>query len=156
MLLIGHIGISVLLGRLIGANLTYVAGGALLPDLIDKILKVLGIAPAGRYIGHTLFIGLLIFAISYVFTRSRKNAASTTFGVYLHLLEDLPYFIPWLYPFIDYTWPQVPMLSSLNLMNFAFEFIGLACLVITLNERYWRSISLPVIQNNVKSRAEGD
>ena len=54
---IGHIGISVSVGRLFRFNLAVVAFTAILPDLVDKPLWLLGVGE-GRFIAHSLlFVG---------------------------------------------------------------------------------------------------
>jgi len=80
-------------------NLWVVAFAALLPDLVDKPLYLLGIGD-GRYVGHTLlFICVVVAAFSF---KNKIYGLSALFGSVLHLLLDLGGFVPWLYPFISH------------------------------------------------------
>jgi hypothetical protein len=88
--------------------------GAIIPDIIDKLLYFIGVG-SGRFIGHTLLflIGstLIVFLISQLFrykTSSHSNRMIYTIpisyfiGVLIHLTLDLPN-VPFLYPFIPIT-----------------------------------------------------
>ena len=103
---LGHLGITLgaahVLNRapLIKLNLWVVAFSALLPDLVDKPLYLLGIGD-GRYVGHTLlFVFLVAVAVSL---KGRLYGLSVLFGAMLHLLMDSGGSVPWLYPFVNYT-----------------------------------------------------
>ena len=87
--------------------------GALIPDIIDKLLYFLGIGP-GRYICHSLLFlfgsSLIIFLFTLVVKNLKlieidKNSYTVTFsyllGISIHFILDLPK-IPLFYPFISY------------------------------------------------------
>jgi hypothetical protein len=100
----GHLGIALGAGYVsnrvphLKLNLWVVAFSALLPDLLDKPLYVLGIGD-GRYVGHTLlFVFLVAGAVSF---KNKRWGLSVLFGAILHLLLDSGG-VPWLYPFVNY------------------------------------------------------
>jgi len=101
---LGHLGITLGAGYVLNRvqplklNLGVVAFSALLPDLVDKPLYVLGIGD-GRYVGHTLlFVFLVAGAVSL---KNKLYGLSVLFGAILHLLLDSGD-VPWLYPFVNY------------------------------------------------------
>ena len=61
---LGHLGITLFFASLLVLSFPLVAIGSQIPDLIDKPLALVGIAPCGRHIGHTLLITLVI-PVSY-------------------------------------------------------------------------------------------
>lgn len=152
MLPIGHIGVSILIGRIFNLKLIYVAIGALLPDIIDKTMRIANAAPASRYIGHSLLAGVTFFILVFALTRNKDSALSTTFGAYIHLIEDLPYFLPLLFPLVDYTWPVSTSFNAFNPINFVFEVIGLASIFVTLNDKYWKSGPLFTAQKFINTK----
>lgn len=130
MILFGHIGITMFFGGLFSLNFLPLLLGSILPDLIDKPLVLLGLSESGRFIGHTLFTGIVVSLSSFVITRKKMVPISLFFGHFVHLLEDLPFFLPWFYPFVDYDFPAYYVFgNSLTPINIMFEFIGLALLI---------------------------
>lgn len=122
----GHVGITLFLAYILALSPIYAAIGVLIPDLLDKPLRILGLAPHSRYIGHTLLGVALSFALAYLITKNRLISFSLSFGYFLHLLEDLPFFIPWFYPFVDYTFPTGAFKFQYTLFAFIFDAIGVA------------------------------
>ena len=67
---------------------------------MDKPLQLLGIGD-GRYVGHTLlFVFLVAVAVSL---KNKLYGLTVLFGAMLHLLMDSGGSVPWLYPFVNYT-----------------------------------------------------
>ena len=102
---LAHIGITLSAGYvlnrapLIKLNLWVVAVSALLPDLVDKPLFLLGIGN-GRYVAHTLlFVFLVAAAVSL---KSKVYGLSVLLGGIFHLLLDSGGSVPWLYPFVHH------------------------------------------------------
>lgn len=130
MFILGHIGITAFLASLLFLY-PFLAGlASQLPDLIDKPLYILGIFPCGRYIGHTLFAVFLVGLISYLITKRKLIALSISFGMLMHLFEDMPHFVPWFYPFLDYDFPTSPFEFHYTLKLFILDLIGLTLLII--------------------------
>ena len=129
MILFGPIGITVFLGNLLSLALLYVFMGSVSPDLIDKPLQISGLVGSGRFIGHTLFMGLVIAGIIHLITRKKLFSLSFLFGYFVHLLEDASHFVPWFYPFVNYSFPSYsfgPVFSTFNIIS---EIIGVILLV---------------------------
>ncbi len=79
---LAHIGITILLGKLLRKKLRLrdmrlVALGSILPDLIDKPLTIWGIG-SGRFIAHSLLFTIFVSFIS----------RDLGFGCVIHLLLD--------------------------------------------------------------------
>jgi hypothetical protein len=102
---LGHLGITLGAAHIsnraprLELKLWVVAFAALLPDLVDKPLYLLGIGE-GRYVGHTLLFVCVVAAV--VSLKNKMYGLSLLFGAVLHLLFDWGGFVPWLYPFISY------------------------------------------------------
>jgi hypothetical protein len=129
MIFFGHIGITLFFGTLLSLSIFSLIIGSILPDLIDKPFQLLGISTSGRFIGHTLFMGLLISGISFLIFRKKSVSISLLFGHWFHLLQDAQYFVPWFYPFINYDFPAYPFGPKLTLINIIFELLGVVSLV---------------------------
>ena len=130
MFVLGHIGITAFLASLLFFYPLLAALASQLPDLIDKPFYILGIFPCGRYIGHTLLAVIIIGLISYLLTKKKLVALSISFGMLMHLFEDLPYFIPWFYPFVGYDFPTGPFEFQYTLKLLILDITGLAMLII--------------------------
>jgi len=130
MFILGHIGITAFLASLLFFYPLLAAASSLIPDLIDKPFYILGIFPCGRYIGHTLLAIVIVGLISYLLTKRKLVALSISFGMLMHLFEDMPYFIPWFYPFVDYDFPTGPFEFHYTLKLFILDMIGLFLLII--------------------------
>ncbi len=75
--------------------------GALLPDIIDKPLVLLGIAD-GRSFSHNLLFVIISFLIIHFCTKGNRSISLPFFsGLIAHLILDLP-FVPLFFPFISY------------------------------------------------------
>jgi membrane-bound metal-dependent hydrolase YbcI (DUF457 family) len=129
MILFGHIGITTLLGSLLSLSVLAVFIGALLPDAIDKTLYLLGLTATTRFIGHTLFLSILIPLIVYVILRKKLITLSLSFGYWLHLLEDATRFVPWFYPFISYDFSAHLIGSVFTPFNIASEIVGIVMFI---------------------------
>lgn len=101
---LGHMGVPLPLAHLLKLNLAVTGLCALLPDLVDKPLYLLGVTSCSRYAGHTVLFVLLVAAAFCL--RSRLLGLSALFGGILHLLLDSGYFVPWFYPFARYDFPE--------------------------------------------------
>jgi hypothetical protein len=124
MIFLGHIGLALFFGTLISLSIIPLIIGAILPDFIDKPFQLLGIFPSGRFIGHTLFMGIVVTGLSFLIFRKKYISISLLFGFLFHLLEDTLYFIPWFYPFINYDFAKYPFGPVFTPLNILFEFIG--------------------------------
>jgi hypothetical protein len=129
MILFGHLGITAFLGSLLSLSLFAVFIGALLPDAIDKILYLLGFTTTTRFIGHTLFLGILLPLIAYIILRKKLITLSLSFGYWLHLLEDATRFVPWFYPLVSYDFSTYPIGSIFTPFNIASEIIGVVTFI---------------------------
>jgi len=154
---LGHIGITLgaahvtNLATPLRLSLWIVAFAALLPDLIDKPLYILGIGD-GRFIGHTLLFICIVSAVLYI--KNKKYALVVMFGSVCHLVFDMHGFVPWLYPFISHDFTIVfdpggiyaRLLIALNIAGGVYispvslitELIGLLILFGILCYAIWR------------------
>jgi len=100
------VGIAAPIASALRLNLPIVLVCALLPDIIDKGLWALGMGPS-RYVAHTL---LFLFLVSLVFFLWKRSYGLSAFlGLASHLLLDQldgGTSVPWLYPFISYSFPE--------------------------------------------------
>ncbi len=123
---VGHIAVGQLLAwppgqKFDGGRTFAVILGALTPDLIDKSLKLFGVYPWGRTVGHSVFFWILIALIAALASERGRGARLTAFalGGFSHMIADFaddlvgglhytgylvsawftwPYFNPDLYP----------------------------------------------------------
>jgi len=134
MLYFAHIGITIFIAALFYLPILYTAIGVLLPDIIDKGFFILGVTPCGRYIGHSLLFPLIVGLITYSMSRNWKITIALMFGVFLHVLQDSSYFIPWFFPLVKYS--QMNSCGALDVQFGIFEIItesiGLLLLIFTL------------------------
>ncbi|MCX8179249.1 MAG: metal-dependent hydrolase [Candidatus Aenigmarchaeota archaeon] len=127
---LAHIGITALIASLLSLSPLIAIIASQIPDLIDKPLYILGVFPSGRYIGHTLFAIIILTILIYLFSRKKILAISFCFGMLMHLLQDLPYFIPWFYPFKNYEFPKSSFQLNYTLELFLLDITGLTMLII--------------------------
>ncbi len=122
MFLLGHLGVTLgaffILGYLIPGirgriNYWYVAFGAVLPDIIDKLLgRVLfpNSIASGRLIAHTLLFSFsLALAGLYIYRRRKDARILLVSGAsFLHLLEDTMWTEPaiFLWPMLGWIFPR--------------------------------------------------
>ncbi|MCX8178234.1 MAG: metal-dependent hydrolase [Candidatus Aenigmarchaeota archaeon] len=130
MFILGHIGITAFLASILGLPILIAAISSQIPDLIDKPLFLLGIFPSGRYIGHTLLFVVLFGFMTYIITKRKVISIAVSFGMLMHLFQDLPYFIPWFYPFINYIFPTGPFEFQYTLKLFLLDLTGIVLLTI--------------------------
>ncbi|MFX1365471.1 MAG: metal-dependent hydrolase [Promethearchaeota archaeon] len=75
--------------------------GALLPDIIDKPLFLLGFGN-GRFLSHTLLFAIISFLIVHFSSKKNVSISFPFFiGIVFHFLLDIPH-VPFFYPFIKY------------------------------------------------------
>ena len=101
---LGHLGIPLPVAHLLKLNLAVTGLCALLPDLVDKPLYLMGATSCSRYAAHTVLFVLLV-AVAFSL-KSRLLGLSALFGGVLHLVLDSGYFVPWFYPFVRYDFPE--------------------------------------------------
>jgi inner membrane protein len=114
-LFFGHVGITLAIVKTyeniadnegeLNIDYRYVLFGAMLPDIIDKPLKVMlsdGPIRSARYIGHSVTFMLLLLLISVIFILAFKSSKFLilTLCSYIHLVLDRM----WLYPKV-FLWP---------------------------------------------------
>ncbi len=126
--------------------IAFSAVGVLLPDIVDKIFYTLGVLPCGRSLGHNLFFGPILALITYVVTRRKNYALAIWFGAYLHLLQDITGFIPWLYPLVNYQFGCGPIQIVIDPLDLVAEPLGVILLFISIafnskvlhyREKFW-------------------
>jgi hypothetical protein len=129
MILFGHIGITAFVGSFLSLSLFIVLIGSLMPDIIDKTLFLLGLTNTGRFIGHTLLLGILFSLIAHIIFRKKLVSLSLLFGYLFHLLEDATNFVPWFFPFVNYNFSAYPIGPVFTPFNIASEIIGILMLI---------------------------
>lgn len=131
----GHIGISLVLAYLMRLNLLVTVSCGILPDLLDKPLGIMGVG-GGRYVGHSL---LFIFLVSVVFSLwKRKYGLAALVGGLSHLLLDIGGFVPWFYPFKEYSFIE----EKFNLGGFFQEYFAFSALGMEL---LWVAIAVVLV-----------
>ena len=130
-----HIGIAAFVATFFYLPAIFAVAGALLPDIIDKSLFMLGVTPCGRFIGHSIFFAPVIGLITYLVTRRKSLAIAITLGSLLHLVLDLGYFIPLLYPIKNYPFSSIcgPIEITSNILEWVAEGIGIVLIMITFS-----------------------
>jgi hypothetical protein len=115
----GHLAISALLHHYTQVDARPVLLGGIFPDAVDKAIQAGGLATSGRTIAHTLLSWTLS---SLVVRRAWGNRAAGAWaaGYLAHLLADADGFVPWLFPFRGYCFPQRPQ-QSFQLMPTLFS-----------------------------------
>ena len=154
MILFGHIGISVFLGSFLSLTLFVVLIGTMIPDIIDKTLYLLGLTNTGRFIAHTLFLGILISLIVHLVFRKKLVSISIWSGYLLHLLEDATHFVPWFYPFVNYDFSAYPLGPVFTPFNIASEIIGIIMFIYVIRTNSHFRDELNKIFNNFKLRSK--
>lgn len=154
MIFFGHIGISIFLGGFFSLSLFAVLTGALIPDVIDKTLLLLGLINTGRFIGHTLFLGILISLVVHIIFRRKLLSISLFFGYLLHLLEDATKFVPWFYPFVNYDFSAYSLGPVFTPFNVTAEIIGIVMLVYVIRTNSHFRDELNKFFNNFKLRSK--
>lgn len=90
---------------------------AVVPDVIDKVVcDIWGLAPYGRNVTHNLTAVLVMSVAVGAFFRSRAVGISWALGHLGHLLGDIT-FIPWLWPWVDYAWPNDPRNIAMGVIH---------------------------------------
>jgi hypothetical protein len=137
----------------------FIIVGAILSDIIDKPLLLLGLG-YGRDFSHNLFFLLISFLI--LFVSSKKNleiSLSFLFGMIFHLILDLPE-VPLFYPFISYNFgiTEEPLIYWITKffadpVTFLTEITGIGILVYIFitNKLYYRSNFMKYLKGNSQS-----
>lgn len=151
MFIFGHLGLTALFAIIFSLSPLTSAIASQIPDIIDKPLYLLGLAPSARYIGHTLLMAFVFGLVSYLITKKRVFSLSIFFGMIMHLFEDLPTtlfndagLIPWFFPFEKYNFSTKPWIFQYTLFLLIMDFIGLVILVVLYkkNKTFRNEISL--------------
>jgi len=132
MILLGHIGITVFLAGFLYVQPSFAFLAVMLPDIADKILFFIGIAPYSRFIGHTIFFGPVASFITYVATGRKDLSLAVLLIFYLHLLEDSLYFLPLFYPLISYDFPKLEPGLRISSYEIVAEILGIFLLAATV------------------------
>jgi len=130
MLPLAHIGMTAFLSTLVYLPASFAVIGALLPDIVDKLLLLPGLSACGRFIGHSLFFGPILSLLAYGLTRKKEVALALLFGSYLHLLEDAKDFMPLFYPIVKYQFECVPTTIKTGPFEIITESLGITLLSI--------------------------
>ena len=104
-MLFWHLGGAVFLFRALfkdsGADLRFVAAGAVLPDAVDAIIGLLPHSErlvTGRSYGHALVFALAVLVVGMWVTDrrtgNRRRAVAAAVGIMFHLLLDLMWLMP--------------------------------------------------------------
>ncbi|OQY46747.1 MAG: hypothetical protein B6242_06945 [Anaerolineaceae bacterium 4572_78] len=102
-MLYGHLATSALLHRYTHASATPVMIAGIFPDIIDKTLcYVLHLTSSGRMFGHTLLV-LSVSTLIVWLVWGKKVGWSWGLGYFAHLVCDMGGTVPWLWPFVSYT-----------------------------------------------------
>lgn len=149
MLILAHFGTAAFLAVLIGLPISFALIGAILPDVVDKGLLVVGLAPNGRFIAHTIWFGPLAALLTFALTKRKYLAFAILVGCYSHLLLDMGYFLPLFYPFVEYEFPTPEM--GFGWMNIVTEGVGAVILYSSVRFKfkilYYRNVILIWLKN---------
>ena len=105
-MLFGHLAVSFLQHRYLGAELVPVMAAGVFPDVADKSLRyVLDVTPSGRMFGHTpAMMALSTGGVGVIW--GQRAAQSWALGYVGHLIGDFAGFVPWLHPFVQYQFQE--------------------------------------------------
>lgn len=146
MLLFGHIGPAAFLAQRLRLPVLATMFFAILPDLVDKPLYVVGLAPAARWIAHTVLFLVVVSAALHLLGR-RQLALTAFFGIASHYVLDLRFFLPLFYPFVQYEWPTAYLGPALDSIALLFEAFGLIFIIMAADDL---QRELSVITFNIK------
>lgn len=117
--------------------------GSLGPDIIDKAIS-LPITGNGRYIGHSLLFDIVISLIVLaVFWKNKRIWIGFIVGWQMHIILDIGGFMPWLFPFVNYEFPEraLSFWEMLKLPSvYLNEIFGAVCLIIIVILYFYRKI----------------
>jgi len=106
--------------------------GALGPDIIDKLISE-PITGYGRYIGHSIPFAILMFILFIaIFWKKPTVYSALILGWIMHIILDTASFIPWFFPFVDYTFQsKTQTYIELLLQPYAYynEIGGFMCIL---------------------------
>ena len=109
--------------------------GSIGPDIIDKAIS-LPITGNGRYIGHSLLFDIAISMIVLaLFWKNRRIWIGFIIGWQTHMILDAGGFMPWLFPFVNYDFPErtLSFLEMLQLPSiYLNEIFGAVSLIIVV------------------------
>jgi len=117
--------------------------GSLGPDIIDKAIS-LPITGNGRYIAHSLLFDIVIsLIILTVFWKNKRIWIGFIVGWQMHIILDTGGFMPWLFPFVNYEFPErsLSFWEMLQLPSvYLNEIFGAVCLIIIVVLYLYRKI----------------
>jgi hypothetical protein len=132
----GHLAVAALLHRYLNLQATPVLIGSLFPDIVDKGLQRLDLAPSGRTVAHTLLSCIVTTGfVGRVW--GGQAAKSWSLGYLGHLLADADGYVPWFFPWRPASFPrrargQFDLLRALLTPPNAREFLLLIWLIVAL------------------------
>ena len=132
MFLLGHIGITVFISSFLYIQPSFAFIAILLPDFVDKLLLLIGVATYNRFIAHTIFFGPIASLIVYAATKRKDLSLATLSVCYLHLLEDAKDFLPLFYPLVKYSFPEAGFGLEFDWFTIATEGLGILLLAATV------------------------
>jgi hypothetical protein len=106
MFVLFHVLIAMLCSMPTSLKKRWVILGALLPDLIDKPLQLIGIGN-GRWWAHAPLLWMAVLGGVYLLSHNKPVVLALVLGIFSHLLFDLPG-IPLWFPVISYPFPSEP------------------------------------------------
>lgn len=118
---LGHVTFTLLVGRKLNLSIGFLALGALLPDIVDKVLVIFFNIGGGRFIAHTLAFAALA-GCALALLHSKRAGVSLALGSVAHLIEDAYAFVPWFYPLLDY---EFPVVESYSIFDHYLGFFGI-------------------------------
>ncbi len=117
--------------------------GSLGPDIIDKAIS-LPITGYGRYVAHSIFFDVVISLIVLaVFWKNKRIWIGFIVGWQMHIILDTGGFMPWLFPFVNYEFPEraLSFWEMLQLPSvYLNEIFGAVCLIIIVILYLYRKI----------------
>ena len=124
---------ALLLVSFLGIPFIFAVLGSQTPDLIDKPLSILGLAPCPRYIGHTLLAAFLGSSALQLALGNYKKTLSFAVGYLSHFLGDAYGFLPLLFPFSQYQFPLVAFSIKYTLAFLLTDLLGIAVILYLYN-----------------------
>lgn len=105
-MIFGHVAVSALAYRYLKADFVPVMAAAVVPDVVDKVAHyVFNQGEGSRWMGHTLVVVAVSTAFVYLIW-GKRPAWSWGLGYLLHLFGEFGGVVPYLYPFVQYEFPQ--------------------------------------------------
>ena len=141
MLPLAHVGITLFFAKHfkpVHLPLLATAVFSVLPDLIDKPLYLLGMAPTSRFIAHTVWFGIALALMCIAFFPRQTRvplAVAALVGSWFHLALDLNSPLPLFFPLVPFDFTSQAGLSlSFDAATIMFELIGFCALLLVVLE----------------------